>query len=168
MENMHVEKPENLETSENHQTVAKFFNARNKVLRNIRDVIVSLFVDLARIVFFWVPGGDVAAGRALMTAHPFFIGLVIALFFILPSKHPLRLIIAGLSVVVVASQWLLGGCVVTRAEQRLTGSKETIMDPFLTLAGLPSDRSTRIAATIGMGTAFCTTLVWATACDWFF
>jgi hypothetical protein len=138
---------------------------RDAVLRNIRDVLVNLIVELARVVFFWVPGGDPAYGRALMTVHPFLIMITVALFFLLKTKHPLRLLIACAAVLVVASQWLLGGCVVTRAEQRLTGNKETIMDPFLALAGLPADRNTRIAATIGMGTALAGVIVWATACD---
>lgn len=153
----------NSEKTENKNQ--KFLSPRDTVLRNIREVIVDLIVDLARVVFFWVPGGDPAYGRALMTFHPFAIMLTVAFFFLLHSKHPARFIIACAAILVVASQWLLGGCVVTRAEQRLTGNKETIMDPFLTLAGLPADRHTRIAATIGMGTAFAGVIVWATVCD---
>lgn len=156
-------KPE-IKTQTQTQT-QKFFSPRDTVLRNMRDVIVDLIVDLAKLVFFWVPGGDPAYGRALMTFHPFAIMMTVAFFFLLSPKHSARLIIACTAILVVASQWLLGGCVVTRAEQRLTGNKETIMDPFLTLAGLPADQHTRIAATIGMGTALASVLVWATICD---
>jgi hypothetical protein len=163
MYRIHIIKQMNNTKTEN--TNPKFLSPRDTVLRNIRDVVVDLIVDLARVVFFWVPGGDPAYGRALMTFHPFAIMLTVAFFFLLRPKHPVRLLIACLAVLVVASQWLLGGCVVTRAEQRLTGNKETIMDPFLTLAGLPADRHTRIAATIGMGTAFAGVIVWAAACD---
>ena len=162
---------ENTENTENPKTPTFLrdpANPRDTVLRHIREVVVNLIVDLARVVFFWVPGGDAATGRALMTFHPFAIMLTVAFFFLLPIKHPARLFIACAAIVVVASQWLLGGCVVTRAEQRLTGNKETIMDPFLTLAGLPADRHTRIAATIGMGTALAGVIVWATACDLLF
>lgn len=140
---------------------------RSDVLRKIRTTVVDLIVDLARVVFFWVPGGDAATGRALMTFHPFLIMIFVAAFFVLPRKHNGRILIAFASVCVVASQWLLGGCVITRAEQKLTGSKTTIMDPFLTLANLPADRNTRTAATIGMGTAISAILVWATLCDFF-
>lgn len=140
---------------------------RQHVLRKIRTTIVDLIVDLARVLFFWIPGGDSEVGRALMTCHPFLIMIFVAAFFILPQKHNFRILIAIASVAVVASQWLLGGCVITRAEQKLTGSKTTIMDPFLTLADLPADRNTRIAATIGMGTSISAILVWATLCDFF-
>jgi hypothetical protein len=140
---------------------------RASLLRQIREILTNLFVNIARVVFFWLPGGDPAYGYALLAAHPFFIAAFVALFFALPSKHIIKIIIAVLSVITVASQWLLKGCVVTRAEQRLTGGKMTMLDPFLTLADLPVDRNTRIAATLGMGTALSTTLVWALICDFF-
>ena len=135
------------------------------ILRQVREALVELFIALAKILFFWVPGGDIAKGKALMTCHPIFLASVTALFFIAPSRSALRFIIVGLSLITVATQWLLGGCVITRAEQRLTGSKETILDPFLVLAGISVNRDTRIAATIGSGTAVCTLLVWAFLCD---
>lgn len=145
--------------------VDNFSNKRIQILRNIRDVFVDLFVALARILFFWMPGGDKAQGLALMACHPFFIILFVAYFFILPAGHILRIIIAFASVIVTASQWMLGGCVITRAEQRLTGSKNTIMDPFLTFANLPANRNTRIAITIGMGTSISAILIWVAICD---
>ena len=138
---------------------------RTSMLRDVREMLTNLFVNLARVLFFWLPGGDPAYGYALLAIHPFCIAFVVALFFALPPRNFLRIFIAFLSVVTVATQWLLKGCVVTRAEQRLTGGKMTMMDPFLTLAGLPADRNTRIAATLGMGTALSTTLVWALICD---
>lgn len=139
---------------------------RTELLRQIREILTNLFVNIARVIFFMLPGGDPAYGYALLTVHPFFISGVVALFFALPSKHLLKIVIAALAVITVATQWLLKGCPVTRAEQRLTGGKMTMMDPFLTLAGLPVDRNTRIAATLGMGTALSATLVWALFCDY--
>jgi hypothetical protein len=76
-------------------------------------------------------------------------------------------LIISISIIVVASQWLLGGCVITRAEQRLTGEKDTILDPFLKLAGLNVNRDTRIASTIAVGTAISVILLWSVACDIF-
>lgn len=136
------------------------------VLRQVRESLVELFIAIARTLFFWIPGGDVAKGKALMTCHPLFIVFIVGLYFFSPAKSPLRFFIVIFTVCVVASQWLLGGCVVTRAEQRLTGSKETILDPFLTLANLPVNRDTRIAATIGSSTAICAILIWAYTCDY--
>ena len=135
------------------------------ILRHVRESLVELFVALAKALFFWIPGGDVAKGKALMACHPIFLACVTFMFFIVDTHSPLRFIIVALAFITVGSQWLLGGCVVTRAEQRLTGSKETILDPFLVLAKISVNRDTRIAATIGVGTAVCVLLVWAFLCD---
>lgn len=139
-----------------------------KILLHVRESLVELFIALAKTLFFWVPGGDVAKGKALMACHPLFLLFVTGMFFVVEARSPLRFIIVSLAFITVGSQWLLGGCVVTRAEQRLTGSKETILDPFLVLAKIAVNRDTRIAGTIGVGTAVCVLLVWAFLCDvWF-
>jgi hypothetical protein len=138
------------------------------VLRQIKYGLVDVFVALARCVFFWIPGGDEAAGKALMTFHPLFLVLCTGMFFLLPKGHPLRILIAVGAVLVSASQWLLGGCVVTRAEQKLTGLKDTIVDPFLNLAKVEVNRDTRIAATIACGSSITCVMLWVVACDLFF
>ena len=130
------------------------------ILLHVRESLVELFVALAKTVFFWIPGGDYAKGKALMACHPLFMICVTGLFFV-TKENAFRCLILGLAFATVASQWLLGGCVVTRAEQRLTGSKETILDPFLVLAKIAVNRDTRNAATIGVGTAVCALLFWA-------
>jgi len=135
------------------------------VLRDVRTALVEFFIAFARLAFFWLPGGDLAKGRALMALHPIFMVLVIALFFVIPPRHPLRTVIVMFSLIVVASQWLLGGCVVTRAEQRLTGQKDTILDPFLSLARVAVNRDTRIATTVGISTTVCSILLWSILCD---
>jgi hypothetical protein len=127
-------------------------NTRREVLIKIRDALVDLFVVFARVIFFWLPGGDIAYGRALMVLHPLAIITIALFFYVIPSNSIMRIFIVCFMIIVIASQWLFSGCVVARAEQRLTGSKETIIDPFLALAGLPADRNTRIAATIATGT----------------
>lgn len=141
---------------------------QTQILRNIREVLVDFFVVLSRLLFFWLPGDDAIKGRALMAFHPVLMTSFVFLFFIVPSRHPLRLIIALSSVIVVASQWLLGGCVITRAEQRMTGEKITFLDPFLSLAHIEVNRETRNAATLGMSTATCSILIWNLLVDTFF
>jgi hypothetical protein len=136
------------------------------VLRQIRDGLTAVIVSLTRVVFFWLPGGDLAHGQALMALHPMIIGMVIALFFILPPHHPGRLIILAVALVVMATQWLFG-CVITRAEQQLTGNKETIVDPFLALANIATNRDTRQAATLAVGTAVAVVMVLVISCDTF-
>ena len=141
----------------------KFFTNSHNVLRSVRDSLVDVFVALARAMFFWIPGGDEAKGKALMACHPLFILIIVGMFFCV--RGPLRLFILLLVLITVASQWLLGGCVVTRAEQRLTGSKDTILDPFLNLANVSVNRDTRIAATIASSSAICSILVWSVICN---
>lgn len=140
---------------------------RRQRLRSIRDGFVDLIVCAARVGFFWVPGGDPAYGKALMVFHPIFLLGMVLLFFLAPPRSPLRIYIAGFFVFVSFTQWIFSGCVITRAEQRLTGSKETIVDQFLTLAGVDVNRDTRNAVTIATGTLTCTMLCWATFCDFF-
>jgi len=153
-------------TQNTHQTQKTQSDDRRPVLRYVRDSLVDLFVALAKILFFWIPGDDTVKGKALMVCHPIFLALIVALFFILPYRHPLRAYIVVLCVLTVCTQWLLGGCVVTRAEQRLTGSTDTFLDPFLVLAGVHVNRDTRIAATLIPSTVICAILVWSFLCDY--
>jgi len=139
-------------------------NKAKIVLRQVRDGLTAVIISLTRVVFFWLPGGDVAQGQALMALHPMIIGIVISVFFILPPRHPIRLVILAVSLVVMTTQWLFG-CVITRAEQTLTGNKETIVDPFLGLANIAINRDTRQAATIAVGTAVAVIMVIVTARD---
>lgn len=138
-----------------------------KILRQIRTSLVEMIVSFARVLFFWLPGGDRAKGQALMACHPLFILLVLAMFFMLPVQHPLRFVIMIAAILTSASQWLLGGCILTRAEQILTGEKNTILDPFLTLAHIQVNRDTRIAATIASGTSITAILIWDVVCHSF-
>jgi hypothetical protein len=140
---------------------------RKQRLRSIRDGFVDLIVCAARVGFFWVPGGDPAYGKALMVFHPILLVTMILLFFLAPPRSPLRIYLAFFFLFVSFTQWLFSGCVITRAEQKLTGSKETIIDQFLTLAGVEVTRDTRNAATIATGTLACAMLLWATFCDFF-
>ena len=145
---------------------AKVDSKAKQILRQIRDGLVAVIIALTRVVFFWLPGGDIAHGQALMALHPMIIGSVISLFFILPPHHHGRLVILAVSLVVMTSQWLFG-CVITRAEQKLTGNTETIVDPFLGLANIAVNRDTRQAATLAVGTAIAVVMVLVVACDTF-
>jgi hypothetical protein len=163
----HTNHLEMSETQEKIETPQIQENTKKAVLRQVRTSLVDVFVSLARVLFFWIPGGDIEKGRALMACHPVIIGLCIAMFFAAPPKSPFRFLLAALGLAVVSSQWLLGGCVVTRAEQKLTGGKETILDPFLLLAGVEVNRDTRIAATVASSTAIIAIMTWVLVCDLF-
>jgi hypothetical protein len=138
-----------------------------EILRSVRDLLVEFFIAAARLLFVWLPGDDAVRGRALMAFHPVLMSALVMMFFLFPRGHPLRFFIVAVSLVVVASQWLLGGCVITRAEQRLTGEKITILDPFLALANIQVNRETRNAATVGMSTVTCGLLLWNLVIDLF-
>lgn len=138
------------------------------VLRNVRDLLVDFFVATARLLFCWLPGDDAVRGRALMAFHPVLMISIVLMFFLFPNGHPLRVFIVIVTLLVVASQWLLGGCVITRAEQKLTGEKITILDPFLTLANIEVNRDTRNVATLGMSTVTCGILLWNLTVNLFF
>jgi hypothetical protein len=129
------------------------------LLRPIKYSLIDLFTSLARVLFFWLPGEDAARGQALMVLH--FLGgcLVYSLFFVLANGHAMRFFIFLFFLVVVLQQLLFRGCVITRAEQRLTGSEHTIMDPWIRLSGLEPTRESRIACSTGVICTMAATLL---------
>jgi hypothetical protein len=138
--------------------------ASHAVLRHIRGVLVDLCIALVRVLFFWLPGGDVAKGHALMIFHYMLLPLTPVIFFMAEAKSPIRILLAGFIIIVALTQWLFG-CVITRAEQRLTGSKETVADPFLKLVGICVNRDTLSAATVTAGSTTALILVIGVICD---
>lgn len=119
-------------------------------LRPIKYSLIELFVSCARVFFFWLPGGDVAKGQALFVLH--FLGgcILYSVYFILPSKHPLRLFIFLFYVIVVLQIIVFRGCVITKAEQKLTGANDTVMDSWIRLVGYEPTRESRIVCSIGV------------------
>jgi len=120
------------------------------LLKPIKYSLIDLFVSLSRVLFFWLPGDDIAKGQALMVLH--FLGgcMVYSYFFMLPNGHPLRFFIFLFFAMIVLQQLLFRGCVITKAEQRLTGSDNTIMDPWIRLSGLEPTRDLRVVCSTGV------------------
>jgi len=120
------------------------------LLRPIKYSLIDLFISLARVLFFWLPGEDKAKGQALMVLH--FLGgcILYSWFFLLPNGHALRFFIFLFFFVVVLQQLLFRGCVITKAEQKLSGSEDTIMDPWIRLSGLEPTRDLRISCSTGV------------------
>lgn len=118
------------------------------LLRPIKYALVDLFISLSRILFFWLPGGDLAKGQALMVFH--FLGgcLVYTLYFLFPRLHPMRLFIFLFFVVVIVQQIVFRGCVITKAEQTLTKLDDTILDPWVKLVGYGPSRETRVVSSV--------------------
>jgi hypothetical protein len=125
-------------------------NSLRVLLRPIKYSLIDLFISLSRVLFFWLPGEDKAKGQALMVLH--FLGgcIVYSTFFILSKGHPFRFFIFLFFAIIVLQQLLFKGCVITRAEQKLTGSEDTIMDPWIRLSGLEPNRDLRIACSTGV------------------
>ena len=118
------------------------------LLRPIKYALVDLFISLSRVLFFWLPGGDLACGQALMVFH--FIGgsLIYTLYFMLPKLHPMRLFIFLFFILVILQQIVFRGCVMTKAEQTLTKLDDTVLDPWIKLVGYKPTRETRVVSSV--------------------
>lgn len=135
------------------------------ILRRIQDNLVDFLELFARILFFWLPS-DYAKGRALMFIHSI-AGLgLISVFFLLAPKSPFKLAIAVAALIVLISQFAFRGCILSRAEQRLTGEKDTIADPVLRLCGIEVTPANRMSATIVSTVSICLILLWGTLTDY--
>ena len=71
------------------------------------------------------------------------------LYFSFPPRSIMRIIYLILCILVLISNIIFKGCIVTRAEQFLTGKKDTILDELLIYLGITVNRETRFAFTIG-------------------
>lgn len=134
-----------------------------QVLRQLKYALIDLLVAAARAVFFFLPD-DPARGRALLAAHATLMLVVIAAFFAVRSPG-WRLALLALSLATLASQLLFHGCIVTRAEQRLTQSDATIADGFLRACGLPVTRETRMTATLTTSAVVVGVMLWHAALE---
>jgi len=131
-----------------------------KILRPIKYSLIDLFISLTRVFFCWLPGGDMGKGQALMICH--FLGGIILyiIYFILAPNQSLRLFIFFFFVIIVLQQLIFRSCVITKAEQKLTGLTDTILDPLIHLVGFEPTRELRLATSISViGTATTTLLI---------
>jgi hypothetical protein len=138
---------------------------QQSTMRALRTQIVDAITSMARVALFWVPG-DKEKGHALMTFHLILAFGVLFTFFALPCRHPMRIALAIFVALVLAHQLFFRGCVLTRAEQKLTGGKETCVDPFLTLGGIPLTNENRYTITISGTSVAVIAIVWTTFCDY--
>jgi hypothetical protein len=120
------------------------------LLKPIKYSLIDLFVSIAKVIFCWLPGGDIAKGQALMLIH-FFGGCALYTFyFFLAPRSATRLFIFFFFIAVIVQQIVFRGCVITKAEQKLMGSDDTIMDPWIRLVGYTPTRETRIVCSTGV------------------
>ena len=139
--------------------------SERSTLRRIQDRLVDFLELLARALFFWLPS-DYAKGRALMFIHAA-AGLgLIGVFFLLAPKSPFKVAIAIAAAIILVSQFAFRGCILSRVEQRLTGTKDTIVDPVLNLCNIEVTSANRMSATIVSTISICLIMIWATAVDY--
>lgn len=131
----------------------------------LRTKLVDGLTYAAKLLFFWLPT-DVARGRALMYLHSTAGIALIAAFFLLPPKSLWKAAIAAGALAVLIGQFAFHGCVLSRAEQQLTGTKDTIIDPLLRICNIELNGSNRKSATVISTVAICLIMVWATAADY--
>lgn len=129
-----------------------------QLLRQLKYALVDLFVAASRAVFFFLPD-DEARGKALLAAHATLMLLAVASFFATRGVA-LRTALLLLSALTLGSQLAFHGCIVTKAEQRLTGTDATIADDFLRACGLPVTRDTRMTATLTTSAVVVSLMVW--------
>jgi hypothetical protein len=135
--------------------------AQPSLLRALKRALIDAILAVTRLLLCWLPGGDAERGRALFAAHAVAPIAGVLLFFALPLGHRGRLLLLLAALLVAASQWAFRGCVITKAEQLLTGEDATIVDAFLRLAALPAARDTRLAATVASSTAVAGVMAWS-------
>jgi len=134
-------------------------------MKELRSTLVNAIIALTHVIFFWLPGGNPAHGAALAAFHPVFILSWVMIFFLYPSNRPLRLFICMAACITVFSHWYFRGCIITRAEQQLTGSKDTIMDPILEILNIKRTNDTRYAITVGFSMSVTSIMIFSILMD---
>lgn len=141
-------------------------NIRN-FLRPLKYALIDLFISLSRIFFCWVPGGDVGKGKALILFHALSTIYIYINYFALHSNKSLRLLICLFFVLIIFQQLMFRGCVITKAEQKLTGQNDTIFDSLIRIVGYEPTRELRLISSVGIFGAMTFTLLINTILDQF-
>jgi hypothetical protein len=77
----------------------------------------------------------------------------------------MRLFIFFFFVLIIIQQIVFRGCVITKAEQKLTGSSDTILDPWIRMAGFEPTRELRMVCNISVVGCMSMTLLMNTILD---
>ena len=134
--------------------------------RSLRDTYVNHTINISRLLFSWLPEDDASQGLALKTLHSIIPVFGIALFFLLPRWTTYKLFVFIIAFIVLISQLLFKGCIITYAERKLTGDKNTIVDPLLVLANVSVNRDTRLAITLAGSSLIFVIVSWVLLCDY--
>ena len=138
----------------------KYYEQVKILIKPIKSALVEQIIFLTRVIFFWLPGGDVAKGKALAVLHITFGLIVYSIFFTLSKGNLYRLYIFFFFFIAMVQQLIFRGCVITKAEQKLTGLKTTVVDSWIKLGGIEPITETRVVASIvGIGMMTMTLLI---------
>jgi len=100
-----------------------------------------------------------------MVTH--FVGgcILYTIYFILSPNNELRFFILLFFLVVILQQLIFRGCVITKAEQKLTGKDDTILDPWIRISGFEPTRDLRVVCSIAIIGSMTLTLLMNTILD---
>jgi hypothetical protein len=113
-------------------------NMRISLLKHMRDILVSFFINISSVIFFWLPGSDPVNGYILLAFQTLCYALVVGLFFALPF---IRLFIAGCKFAYMLGKWVLSGCGLEHLRNAVCGLKQGLITPFYRLFELLTGRS---------------------------
>jgi hypothetical protein len=85
-----------------------------------------------------------------MILHFFGGCLLYTLYFYNSPRSANRIFIFLFFIVIILQQIIFRGCVITKAEQRLMQSDDTIMDPWIRVVGFQPNRESRIVCSTGV------------------
>ena len=102
-----------------------------------------------------------------MLIHIFLTLFGSVIFFFSKPRSEMRLLFVFVCIMVLLSNLIFKSCIITVAEQRLTGKKETILDQFLIFINIPANHDTRFAMTIGSIFSILLLISWAVFADYF-
>lgn len=128
---------------------------RDKI-RQFRKQFQSFLEMVLRWIFFWETD-DKRLGRLIYLLHQSSVMFTVVCYMVIHTLYPSYIILAVLWII-TCFVWLLhiftGGCVLTRIEQKLTGEKNTIIDPLLEIFHIPNTKETTMGITVLMSTVF--------------
>lgn len=119
-------------------------------VKHIRNKIQNSIETGIRYLFFWETD-DKQIGSLLKVLHQYFISAIVICYILVHTFIPSYWFMVSVWLVVVTT-WIqhmvLGGCVLTRLEQKLTGEKSTIVDPILDLFQIPITSKSQMGITL--------------------
>ena len=138
------------EKSQEPTTEPLRFASDQSRVKMIRNQIVNGIEIGIRYLFFWETD-DKRIGSLLKVLHQYFISAIVICYILVHTFIPSYWFMVSVWFVVVAvwiQHMVLGGCVVTRLEQKLTGEKTTIVDPILDLFQIPINSKSQMGITL--------------------